>query len=47
MKKTYITPESELIFMFSQDIITYSFEEEFGVDKDPHKKDLDNWNIIK
>ena len=47
MKKTYITPETELIFMLSQDIITYSFEEEYEIEKDPHKKDLDGWNILK
>lgn len=47
MKKTYVTPETELDFMLTQDVITYSFEEQYNDVIDPFKNDLDDWNIKK
>lgn len=48
MKKKYITPETELRFILTQDIMVFSFEFDAIVgdnENDPYQEDLDNWDI--
>ena len=50
MKKKYITPETELQFILTQDIMVFSFEFDAIVgdkDNDPCETDLENWDIQK
>ena len=47
MKKKYVTPETELHFILTQDIMAFSFEFSaiFGDDVDPYVDDDNNWDI--
>ena len=47
MKKKYVTPETELHFILTQDIMVFSFNEMYGAEEDPFENDLDNWDIQK
>lgn len=41
MKKTYVTPETELHFILTQDIMAFSFNPIYTDDVDPYKEDID------
>lgn len=45
MKKTYVTPETELHFILTQDIMVFSFNDMYDKEVDPYEKDLDEWEI--